>query len=108
MPAIFGTRDPFKQAIMRVLKEREEDPQRAARRLDSIATKLIDCALDLKNPLGYINSIADRLDGRAQSNEPPPQINTFQLTLNSIRNLNLTDEQLDELERQLIEHTPVA
>ena len=109
-PMLFGTRDPFKQALIRVLKERDEalDPAKRARSLDGLATKLIDSALDLQNPLGYINSIADRLDGKPQSNDPPASINTFQLVLNTVRNLNLTVDQLDELDRQIIEHTPSA
>ena len=98
---LFGTRDPFKQALIRSLKEAEEtdSPQNRAVRLAAIAENLMrEASQSKRNPIEAIRLLATTLDGKPQENVPPVQVNTFQLVLQNIRKLNLTDEQLEALE----------
>lgn len=98
---LFGTRDPFKQALIRSLKEAEEttDPRKRANKLSAITDNLMrEAAQAVRNPVEAIRLLATTLDGKPIENVPPVQFNTFQLVLQQIRNLDLTDEQLERLE----------
>lgn len=96
---IFFTSKPFKQAIMRALRQRSDEKQ--ADELQEIANKLIDQALTGQFPMGAITEIGNRLDGAAEREPAAPQQNTLQLVMNSIRVLNLTTEQRDAFLKQL-------
>jgi len=102
---IFGTRDPFKQALMRRFKEYEEsdDPRAKALRLDAAASTLIEQAILGKSPVKALELLRDTLDGRPQASDPPPQINTINVMMNNIRALNLTDEQFHALKTKLLD-----
>ena len=96
---IFHTSKPWKQAIMRELRDRSDREQ--ADELQKIAARLIDSALRGLFPMAAITEIGNRLDGSPEKEPAAPQQNTLQIMMNSIRVLNLTPEQRNELARQL-------
>ena len=84
---------------MRELRDRSDREQ--ADELQKIAARLIDSALRGLFPMAAITEIGNRLDGSPEKEPAAPQQNTLQIMMNSIRVLNLTPEQRNELARQL-------
>lgn len=96
---IFHTAKPFKQALMRALKERSDTGN--IDELQRVADRLVEQAMTGMYPLGAITEIANRLDGSPEKEAAAPQQNTLQLVMNSIRVLNLSPEQRNEFVKQL-------